>query len=100
MLAEHEVEALLSQSEAAELGQAGETGIVGCIVGAVVIDVNGQGSEGRPTDFRIEEHLQVADRRTINPYLGGRQILGLRRFTAPHLPRRLVLGIAGYHDRG
>ena len=73
MLAEHEVEALLSQSEAAELGQAGETGIVGCIVGAVVIDENGQCPEGRSTDFWIEGHLQLADRRMIDHiWEGGR----------------------------
>src|SRR5215469_8914095 len=53
---------MVAASAGRELSQAGETGMVGCIVGAVVIDVNGQGPEGRPTDFGIEEHLQLADR--------------------------------------
>src|SRR5215469_9787906 len=72
---------MVTVSAGRELSQAGETGVVACIVGAVVIDENGQGPEGWSTDFWIEEHLQVADRRMINPYLGGRQILALCRFT-------------------
>jgi len=64
-----------------EPSQARETGAVGCIVGAVVIDENSQCPERRSANFRIEEHLQDADHRMINPYLGGRKILTLCRFT-------------------
>ena len=64
-----------------EPSQAGETATVGPIVGAVVIDENGQCPEDRSANFRIEEHLQDADHRMVNPYLGGRKTLALCRFT-------------------